>query len=404
MKLSISNIGWLSKQDSRVYEMMKKYGFSGLEIAPTRIFPENPYDHLKEAGEWAKKIKEQYGFVVPSMQSIWYGRQEKIFGTQEEFNALVTYTKKAIDFASVIGCKNLVFGCPRNRNLPDGADSAKGVEFFKILGDYAASRETVIGMEANPIIYNTNYINDTRAAIELIRKVNSDGFKLNLDVGTMIYNQEDIDELVGNVGLINHVHISEPGLKPIESREIHSKLKDIWALCLLKWGKLTMRKYLKKQQNILRRCIEYDENLRSGGGRWRCLSKNQAFTGLFYVGIILMVIMVSIIKFRGGEINYLDSDATWHTLLTMQAYDETPISQHKFLPIVSLGGVDNKGISWGATIPDKEGNFYYTSFSPAGFVLPYLFIKVFRLPINEKSLYYFNTLLFAISAVLWAFF
>ena len=57
-----------------------------------------------------------------------------------------------------------------------------------------------------------------------------------------------------------------------------------------------------------------------------------------------MVIMVSIIKFRGGEINYLDSDATWHTLLTMQAYDETPISQHKFLPIVSLGGVDNKGI------------------------------------------------------------
>lgn len=84
----------------------------------------------------------------------------------------------------------------------------------------------------------------------------------------MIYNQEDIDELVGNVGLINHVHISEPGLKPIESRKfivslkISCCLKDIWALCLLKWGKLTMRKYLKKQQNILRRCIEYDENLR----------------------------------------------------------------------------------------------------------------------------------------------
>ena len=58
--------------------------------------------------------------------------------------------------------------------------------------------------------------------------------------------------------------------------------------------------------------------------------------------------MVSIIKFRGGEINYLDSDATWHTLLTMQAYDETPISQHKFLPIVSLGGVDNKGDFMGA--------------------------------------------------------
>lgn len=227
MRISMSNIGWSVEQDSYVYELMKKYGFSGLEIAPTRIFPENPYDHLKDAIEWEKKLKEKYSFVVPSMQSIWYGRQEKIFGTQEEFNTLVNYTKKAIDFASVIGCKNLVFGCPRNRNLPEGGDSAKGVEFFKIIGDYAFSRGTVIGMEANPTIYNTNYINDTRSAIELIQKVDSAGFKLNLDLGTMIYDQESVDDIVGSVRLINHVHISEPGLKPIKSRELHSKLKNI---------------------------------------------------------------------------------------------------------------------------------------------------------------------------------
>lgn len=85
----------------------------------------------------------------------------------------------------------------------------------------------------------------------------------------------------------------------------------------------------------------------------------------------------------------------------MEAYDETPISQHKFLPIVSLGDADDKFISWGATIPDKNGNYYYTSFSSAGYVLPYLFVKLFRLPINEKSLYIFNTFLFAISALIW---
>ena len=134
----------------------------------------------------------------------------------------------------------------------------------------------------------------------------------------------------------------------------------------------------------------------------KSLNFNIKLEYLFLVGIIFVVILVSIIKFRSGEINYLDSDATWHTLLTMQAYDETPIREHKFLPIVSLGGLDNKGISWGATIPDKDGNYYYTSFSPAGYILPYIFVKIFRLPINEKSLYCFNTLLFAISAVLWS--
>lgn len=227
MNLSISNIGWSAEHDSQVYELMQKYGFSGLEIAPTRIFSENPYDRLNEAEKWAENIKEQYGFSVPSMQSIWYGRQEKIFGTKEEFDTLIDYTKKAIDFASAIGCKNLVFGCPRNRNLIVGSDVETGIKFFRKIGDYAASKRTVIGMEANPTIYNTNYVNDTVSAIELIKRVGSEGFKLNLDIGTMIYNKENIKVLIKNGNLINHVHISEPMLKPIAKRKIHRELKEL---------------------------------------------------------------------------------------------------------------------------------------------------------------------------------
>ena len=49
----------------------------------------------------------------------------------------------------------------------------------------------------------------------------------NIPVGTMIYNQESIDILKGNVKLINHVHISEPYLKSIEKRELHAKLADV---------------------------------------------------------------------------------------------------------------------------------------------------------------------------------
>ena len=49
---------------------------------------------------------------------------------------------------------------------------------------------------------------------------------MNLDVGTMLYNEEDISELKGNVKYINHVHISEPGLRPIEERALHGELFD----------------------------------------------------------------------------------------------------------------------------------------------------------------------------------
>ena len=227
MKLSISNIGWTAEQDAEVYDLMKRFSFSGLEIAPTRIFPENPYEKLDAAREWAQMLKQQHGFCIPSMQSIWFGRQERIFGTAEERGILLDYTKKAIDFAAAIDCKNLVFGCPRNRTLPDGTDPQIGVEFFRAIGDYALRRGTVIGMEANPPIYNTNYINDTLSALRLIEEVNCDGFRLNLDVGTIIHNGERVDILKDKVHLISHVHISEPGLKTIVRRELHKELKAL---------------------------------------------------------------------------------------------------------------------------------------------------------------------------------
>lgn len=224
MRLSISNIGWIAEQDVEVFALMAKHGYSGLEIAPTRVFPEEPYSRVDEARSWRKKLMMERALVVPSMQSIWFGRQERIFGSEEEREILIDYTKKAIDFAVAIGCNNLVFGCPRNRFLPEDSNSEIAIPFFKTIGEYAADQGTIIGMEANPPIYNTNYVNDTRAALDLVREVDSDGFLLNLDIGTMIYNQEEAIDLIGNVKWINHVHISEPGLKPITERQLHNEV------------------------------------------------------------------------------------------------------------------------------------------------------------------------------------
>ena len=224
MKLSISNIAWTHNEDEKVYKSMVKHGFSGLEIAPTRIFTEKPYDQLDSAKKWKTSIAQGYGFAISSMQSIWYGKADRIFGSDDERNNLRTYMKKAIMFAETIGCKNLVLGCPRNRIIPESVDPAIGVHFFRELGDFAYQHHTAIGMEANPPIYHTNYINTTSEALSLIRVVDSKGFKLNLDVGTMVENNEDIAVLDGSEELINHVHISEPGLAPIKKHLLHQEL------------------------------------------------------------------------------------------------------------------------------------------------------------------------------------
>ena len=170
---------------------------------------------------------KEYGIVISSMQSIWFGRQEKIFGSATERETLKQYTRKAIDFAKIVECKNMVFGCPKNRNFFNEEDKAKGVSFFRELGQYADSQGTIIAMEANPTIYGTNYINETKEVFQLIEQVGSRGFLLNLDVGTMICNQEVVTELVGKVKFINHVHISEPGLEIIKPRKLHKELAKL---------------------------------------------------------------------------------------------------------------------------------------------------------------------------------
>lgn len=231
--MAISNIAWGCEQDTQVYEMMKKYGFAGLEIAPTRIFEQQPYDRLDEAKSWAESIKKEHGLQVASLQSIWYGRQENIFRSQAERELLLAYTEKAIDFAVAAGAENLVFGCPKNRSIPARAKGAYcsglAMEFFCRLGEYAAAKGVFIGLEANPPMYQTNYLNNTDEVIDLLMALASPGLKLNLDVGTMIANDEVARLLEGKVRFVSHVHVSEPGLQVISKRSLHRELAAILA-------------------------------------------------------------------------------------------------------------------------------------------------------------------------------
>lgn len=215
MKLSISNIGWTSKYDKEMYSFLKFNGFTGLEIAPTRIFPDAPYEKIVEARDYKKMLSEKYELNVSSMQSIWHGRKEQIFDDSSQRTSLIEYTKKAFSFAQAIECRNVVFGCPNNRNVNGPEDEKISIEFFNQLGDLAVEFGTTLAIEANPIIYGTNYLNTTQEAYELISKINNPGIKLNYDFGTVIFNKENVEDVSRYLQIINHVHISEPNLDPV---------------------------------------------------------------------------------------------------------------------------------------------------------------------------------------------
>lgn len=263
MKLSVSNIAWAKEDDELMYGILAETGYSGVEIAPTRIFP-NPYNHLDEAVVFAEKIKTNYRLEIPSVQSIWFGRTEKIFGEEKERNILIEYTQKAVLFAEAIGCKNLVFGNPKNRDtdLMRSAYLPIAVEFFKNIGDFALLHNTFIALEANPSIYGTRFLNTTEETVEFVHQVPSKGLKVNLDLGVVIHNNEDIS-LIAELGdLINHVHISEPYLEAIQERDIHKDfLKILKALNYKNYISIEMKnngnlEEVKQSMLYLRQCTE----------------------------------------------------------------------------------------------------------------------------------------------------
>ncbi len=210
-----------------MYGYLCRKGFSGIEIAPTKIFSKKPYEHIDEAVDYALNLLNKYNLLISSMQSIWYGENGNIFNSSLDRENLLLYTFKAIDFASAINCKNIVFGNPkaRNKGCADCDDAVE--EFFCKIADYAVVNNTHIALEPNPVIYNTDFINYTYQAFNFCRKIKSNNLMVNVDLGTMIYNRESINLIKENISLVNHIHISEPYLAKIQKRDLHRGLKEL---------------------------------------------------------------------------------------------------------------------------------------------------------------------------------
>lgn len=260
MKLSISNIAWSKEHDEELYKFISNNCFTGLEIAPTRLFPNEPYLHLNEAKDFANILEAKYNLQISSLQSIWYSKKEKLFGEHDEQQFLISYTKKAIDFASVINCKNLVLGSPKNRIMSDEKQYDTAVDIFKNLGNYALKKNTVLSIEPNPRLYGTNFINTTMEAFKLVKDVNNRGFQVNVDLGSIIENNENLDIIADNISLVNHIHISEPSLNSIIKRELHTDLFKILKIqSYNKYISIEMRNL--ENSKALKQCITYIKDI-----------------------------------------------------------------------------------------------------------------------------------------------
>ncbi|HOI20119.1 MAG TPA: TIM barrel protein [Methanothrix soehngenii] len=232
MNLSISNIAWDVQEDDVIASLMQQTGIMGLEIAPGKIkldlYKLDDADIKRYKNYWlSKDIK------IAAMQSLLFGHPEmKIFYDETSREITLGYLKYCINIGIMVGAKAFIFGSPINRYIPDESKDLSNdiaADFFNKLGDYCHKNNAVFCLEPNPVEYGTNFLCNTKAALDFVKEVDNCGLKINIDTGTMIMNNEDYREVMEkSLSYAGHIHISEPFLNPIDqSRRIYAEIAEI---------------------------------------------------------------------------------------------------------------------------------------------------------------------------------
>lgn len=218
MKLAVSNIAWPKEQDAAVADALRDLGVTGVEVAPTKAWPQ-PLAATDAEVDAYRRFWNDRGFEVVAAQALLFGKPElTLFESPETANQTLDYLRGIVRLCARLGAGALVFGSPKNRRVGNGSPhKAKiaAVEFFTKLGEIAQAEGTTVVMEANPPEYGADFVTRAGEAVELVRAVNHPGFRLHLDTGCMTLANDPIAATFdAGFPLARHFHVSEPNLDP----------------------------------------------------------------------------------------------------------------------------------------------------------------------------------------------
>lgn len=246
MKLSISNIAWTEATDAEVLSLLANGGVKAIEVAPTRIWPEWEFTQA-DSDRYRESLQSQ-GVTCSSLQAILFKQPDlKLFGNDEQRAALVAHLKRIADLAAVLGAKPMVFGAPKNRDrgeLDEKTAFHLAADLFSEVGDYCHQQGVCLCLEPNPVDYGCNFITNSQSGTQLVRTVNSPGFRLHLDAAGMYLAGEEIPQAIEEAAdVLEHFHISEPNLGNFVAPKVnHADIaKMLRAIGWDKWVTIEMR-------------------------------------------------------------------------------------------------------------------------------------------------------------------
>ncbi|MEY8878090.1 MAG: sugar phosphate isomerase/epimerase family protein [Leptothrix sp. (in: b-proteobacteria)] len=216
LRFACSNLAWADDEEAAVFAQLHRHGVTGIEVAPTRLWPDW-HGADPAAARLAAQRHADAGFQVASMQALLFGQpQAQLFGA-DGGAAFEAHLSRVAAIGEALGATAAVLGAPRNRQRAGlGVESAReqAVPILRRLAQRYQEAGVTLALEPARPEYGGDFVVNTAEALALVEQVGHPGLAVHLDAAAMHAAGEAIEQLWPRFGARRpaHYQLSEPGL------------------------------------------------------------------------------------------------------------------------------------------------------------------------------------------------
>lgn len=214
MKLSISNIIWDKGEENLLsfLDLCFQYKLDAVELALS-CFWEEPISVSKRRLTWLRDELSKRELEISALHSITFTRSDlEFFKDKSSKSKLLDYLDKYSEIARFLGTSIIVFGSPNSRKTYHLTEDKCEYIMLETLEQIDRSFKDIY-FSIEPLSKNIcDYINTFKDAADLLKNKQFKNIKIQLDVRTLIENNEPIDEIQKYKKFIVHCQVSNPGL------------------------------------------------------------------------------------------------------------------------------------------------------------------------------------------------
>jgi len=213
MKLSVSNLAWPKEENDWCLDQLVKYGISGVELAPLKLF--DSWDSITAAK--IAQIKEKVnslGLKVSSFQAITFGADDlALLGEKSRKDNFVNHMEKVAKLLANLGGDFAVFGSPGLRSTTD-FDEQELIATLSQVESVFKKYDVCLAVETVPAYYGCQVLNKLKKTDVFLNKLGEKSFVVRHFDTACQYLSGDLcnSKFHEFLGRSKHLHISEVDL------------------------------------------------------------------------------------------------------------------------------------------------------------------------------------------------